>query len=137
MSQATPGIQTSCISSQRPVQGFTQFLSELLSGLSPSWRWMVLPFPQGCFIHSSCLYGSAMFAKNRAPGVCGILRLMIVSLAYRSHHPTFAKRDGPARQHLPVWWDNLSPFPFFWADGCSQCWTFLILFQHRCILPFC
>lgn len=29
-----------------------------------------------------------------------------------SSHPTFAKLEGPTRQHLPGWWDNLSPSPF-------------------------
>lgn len=44
--------------------------------------------------------------------MCGIPRLMTASLAYRSHHPRSAKAEGPVRQHLPVWWDYLSPSPF-------------------------
>lgn len=115
VSLAAPSVQTSCISSPCPVQGFTRFLSELLWSLCPPQSWMVLPFPQGGFIHSTdcpCLCGSAVFAQSLAPGVCAILRFMTVSLAYRSHHPTFAKLEGPTRQHLPGWWDNLSPSPF-------------------------
>lgn len=53
-----------------------------------------------------------MFAESLAPGVCGIPRLMTASLAYRSHHPRSAKLEGLIRQHLPVWWDYLSPSPF-------------------------
>lgn len=93
VTQAAPGIQTSCISSPHPVQGFTRFLSELLSGLCPPRGWMVLSFPQGSFtaLTGPCLYGSAMFAESLSPGVCGIPRFMPVSLAYKSHHPTVCK----------------------------------------------
>lgn len=89
-------------------------LSSCLVSAHPGGGWCCLFLRGVSFtaLTGSCLYGSAMFAKSLAPGVCEILRFMIVSLAYRSHHPTFAKREGPARQHLPVWWDNLSPFPF-------------------------
>lgn len=53
-----------------------------------------------------------VFAESPAPGVWGILRLVTASLAYRSHHPRSAKLEGAARQHLPLWWDYLSPSPF-------------------------
>lgn len=122
------------------VQGFTGFLSELLSGLSahPRVGWCCLFLRKASFtaLTGPCLYGSAVFAQSLAPGVCGILRFVTVSLAYKSHHPIFAKFEGPPRQHLPVWWDNLSSSPYL-CRCMFPMLDILILFQHTHILPFC
>lgn len=93
-------------------------LSSCLVSAHPGAGWCCLFLREVSFtaLTGPCLYGSAMFAESLAPGVCGILRFMTVNLAYRSHHSTFAKPEGPARQHLPVWWDNWVPL-LSWADG--------------------
>lgn len=132
-SQAPPGVRASCISSTVSCAGsHTASLmvgSELLSGLCPPHRLMLLPFPEGGFIQSTnwplCLCGSAAFAESLLPEACKVPRFATLSFASRSHCPRVMKLEGPARRHLPPWSDHWVPGTPSWAGGGSQCWRFL------------